>query len=125
MDETKAYESFGIFINAFKYMDDDWRRCVLQYLTIVNEELLEENSNKKKDLKPCPFCGGEAILLVNQMYPEKKSYIECMKCGAKTNEFMTSVEYIKCGTKTDEFMTSFEFSSDDKAIEAWNRREKE
>ena len=61
------------------------------------------------ELKPCPFCGGKAILWVNQMYPEMRSYIQCMKCGAKT----------------DEFMISTNFSSDDRAAEAWNRRAEE
>lgn len=30
----------------------------------------------QNDLKPCPFCGGEAI------YNEKKILIECKKCRA-------------------------------------------
>lgn len=48
MNETKAYESFGLFINAFKFMDADWRRCVLQFLTVVNEQLLEEEDEFRK-----------------------------------------------------------------------------
>lgn len=44
MNETKAYESFGLFISAFKYMDDNWRRCVLQFLTVMNDQLSEKKN---------------------------------------------------------------------------------
>lgn len=44
MNETKAYESFGIFINAFKSMDADWRRYVLQFLTVMNDRLSEKKN---------------------------------------------------------------------------------
>lgn len=35
-------ELFGRFIVAFDFMDAEWRRCVLQYLTVMNDQLLEE-----------------------------------------------------------------------------------
>ena len=44
MNEAKAYGLFGSFVVAFKFMDADWRRCVLQYLTVVNKQLLEEEN---------------------------------------------------------------------------------
>jgi len=73
-------------------------------------------------LKPCPFCGGEAILrsglsLVPVMdghgeytdaeidgYP---SYVECTECGSIGQSF---------DNKDD--------NDDDRAVEAWNRRVK-
>jgi len=46
MNEMKAYGLFGSFIVAFKFMDADWRRSVLQFLTVANEQLLEgKNGN--------------------------------------------------------------------------------
>ena len=58
------------------------------------------------ELKPCPFCGGEAKI----------------KCGEIVNRYNTAVyrhyhvECMSCGVDTRNFDT------DDEAIEAWNRR---
>lgn len=57
------------------------------------------------ELKPCPFCGGEAIL-AHDHTGLGASYIRCEKCG------LESVRFIK----------SFEVASDDQAIRFWNRR---
>lgn len=42
--------------------------------------------NKEK-LKPCPFCGGEAVLKIYQNYEHDISfaYVYCGECGAKIN----------------------------------------
>lgn len=67
----------------------------------------------KKKIKPCPFCGGEARLEHPSgpyMEPYKgASMVECTNCHAMTRSFSVATEY----------------SSDDKAIEAWNRRVKD
>ena len=54
------------------------------------------------ELKPCPFCGGEAELLI---VPGKQTkwVIRCRKCFANNGAFV----------------------SDHDAVEAWNRRAKE
>ena len=57
------------------------------------------------DLKPCPFCGGKASLRHDHA-GFGASYVQCEKCG---------LESIK-------FLKSFEYSSDEKAVEFWNRR---
>lgn len=51
-----------------------------------------------EQLKPCPFCGGEAILIKEKIIT--RFYVECKKCSAMTNLFTTKEE----------------------AIEVWNRR---
>ena len=57
------------------------------------------------ELKPCPFCGGNAIL-AHDHTGLGMSYIRCECCGIE------SVHFIK----------SFEVASDDLAIKYWNRR---
>lgn len=57
------------------------------------------------ELKPCPFCGGDAQLEhIHDGFGY--SYVRCKKCGVE------SVKFIK----------SFEVSSDKEAVEFWNRR---
>lgn len=53
-------------------------------------------------LKHCPFCGGDAEL----SNFETMSEVICKKCGAKSRLIESSSKYC----------------SDEKAIEAWNRR---
>ena len=57
------------------------------------------------ELKPCPFCGGKA-LLAHDHAGNGASYIRCENCG------LESVRFIK----------SFEVASDEQAIKFWNRR---
>ena len=60
-----------------------------------------------EELKPCPFCGGEAVLV------EKTSYggnifvrVECKLCGAMAGNESISLYH----------------SAAERAIERWNRR---
>ena len=56
------------------------------------------------ELKPCPFCGGKALLR-HDYAGIGSSYVRCEKCG------LESIRFIK----------SFECASDDRAAEFWNR----
>jgi len=50
--------------------------------------------NKKRDIKPCPFCGGKA----------------------KVGLIVTTVNCLECGARAGEYNTGY------KAIEEWNKR---
>lgn len=50
------------------------------------------------DLKPCPFCGGEAKIF--KMASDQLKMVVCSDCMAQSGLFLT----------------------DNEAIEAWNRR---
>ena len=54
------------------------------------------------DLKPCPFCGGQANVIEHRFHGLDSSYgLQCKKCKAETYQF---------------------YESEEKAIKAWNRR---
>lgn len=57
-------------------------------------------------LKPCPFCGNKAKLIVNIQSFQPYAMVECESCSAKTERVMQSVDY--CAT--------------DEAAKLWNRR---
>lgn len=64
---------------------------------------------KTKKLKPCPFCGGQAVIVEAQkniFYPKGSVYIICNKCNVQTEEY-----------ETDYIGTAY-----DKAVSVWNRR---
>ena len=58
------------------------------------------------DLKPCPFCGGEAIIKMAAQLTLPCVYVKCSKCGVCTDGITISAEYC----------------ANDKASGAWNRR---
>lgn len=60
------------------------------------------------DLKPCPFCGGQAVFYIGR-YSGGTNYVvvKCRKCNAKTEEIIGSVAYC----------------AKDVVIDLWNRRD--
>lgn len=63
-----------------------------------------------ENLLPCPFCGGEGIVVLNGTYQTDLYYVvQCRQCGAKAKPVSLS-----------------RYTSDDldreKAIKAWNMR---
>ena len=43
------------------------------------------------DLRPCPFCGGEACMQVHEFVGYRNTYgIVCLDCGAETRQFFMS-----------------------------------
>lgn len=53
------------------------------------------------ELKKCPFCGSEAIVIDLGMYEVSRHKVECKKCKAQTTSHI---------------------GRDSEAIAAWNRR---
>ena len=67
------------------------------------------------ELKPCPFCGGEAAyenrLHINPIMDESGASI-----GIEVEDYEEWVQCKKCGVKTLEYFNARE------AVEVWNRR---
>lgn len=62
-----------------------------------------------EELKKCPFCGGKAEL----------------SCGNKSSCNSVIISFVRCkdcGAVGQKFEINRKYSSDEKAIEAWNRR---
>ena len=73
-----------------------------QVCLICDKKIYGNGTGGTAELKSCPFCGGKAKL----EHLSKSSVVYCRDCRASTK----AVEY------------SPEYASDEKAIEAWNRR---
>lgn len=71
------------------------------------------------ELKPCPFCGGEAELRATWIGKNRdiekaiNKYVRCSRCFAQTWQYST-----KNGERTG-------VNAADSAIQAWNSRIKE
>lgn len=60
-------------------------------------------------LKPCPFCGGEAEILIDtNCYNVPYAFVKCGKCKAETLSYIHN--------KHNKMLFT------DAAVESWNRR---
>ena len=81
---------------------------------------MSKSKKEKYKLKPCPFCGGKAILI-------EKLYQEAADCGGERipefDEFY--VECIKCSFARLPHWGNVAYSTIRKAIAGWNNRIKQ
>ena len=61
------------------------------------------------ELKPCPFCGGEAHTAIKHGFGGRMALVICGNCEASGEAFYAENYFI-------------EEKATEKAIEAWNRR---
>ena len=57
----------------------------------------------EQELKPCPFCGGEAALINTMAFGKSCKSVMCIKCRATVSNFAGDMQ-------------------EERATEAWNRR---
>lgn len=71
------------------------------------------------DLKPCPFCGGEATFRNTSVYYTFAVYVVCIRCHTQT----AVIVYGDNGTlNPEDFTRNGEKEAKFKAQKLWNRR---
>lgn len=73
-------------------------------------------------LKPCPFCGGEAKVANALAYLDNAKLVACKTCGCKTRFFLINHPSINFDGSIIESTRYTEDQAVNKAIEAWNVR---
>lgn len=69
------------------------------------------------ELKPCPFCGGDAILCENFDY----AYVYCKDCGCQTDESRATANEAVDDWNTRAAVTDEQFSMAVHNGEAWQK----
>lgn len=76
--------------------------CKLYFHWVINKKSPYVRETEEGPIKPCPFCGGEGKLFNDVLvYGDTAHIVYCKECGCQTQNH---------------------FTTDEQAIEAWNRR---
>lgn len=69
----------------------------------------------REELKPCPFCGGEAVIKAFNKNYGFTIWCQCQKCGARTEGY--------CPNTNNEDATIDNIENcKNRSLEQWNRR---
>ncbi len=69
--------------------------------------VMEKEKTMNDELKPCPFCGGEAVLKIKSFdIFNNAAFVECKRCHARTDLIEAGLHY----------------TAVDRAKRFWNRR---
>lgn len=74
------------------------------------------------ELKPCPFCGGEAKIGDYMTYSYAGKHIKCTKCSARSGFVLINAPKLIGDGILDESTRYTKEEAIEIAIEAWNRR---
>jgi Lar family restriction alleviation protein len=77
-------------------------------------------SKEQNELKPCPFCGGEAELKINRVYTSNGICVHCKECNAHTKTTIYDCTYVFYHGQQNVFITKER--AEQKAVLLWNRR---
>ena len=72
------------------------------------------------ELKPCPFCGGEADVKYQPIYMDYGVCIFCTECKARSKFFPYDCKYTYFHGEKNVYISKEQAKN--KAIELWNRR---
>ena len=73
---------------------------------------------ERNELKPCPFCGGEAALKDTKFWMSDAVYVVCTSCGASVQKKFANHTVYKDGKEM--FITKEQ--AEHRVFNAWNRR---
>ena len=76
----------------------------------------------EEELKPCPFCGGKAIIMQHwKDFKTNKYIVKCIKCGAQTDAAVK--EHISILWNTRKPMLDIEDKINDEMALEWDNEE--
>lgn len=83
-------------------------------------ELKDGKVLARSELKPCPFCGGEAEIKPTSIYSEKGLCVHCKDCNIHTTSTLYECKYNQFEGKTDVYVTKE--MAEEHVTKKWNRR---